>query len=621
MRPARQTIFVVLLLLFAVNIVADEARVGWMVYPYVLDKRMSEEGFRRLLGAKDVDYVGIQLFLGSKLDPLVKQRAHTLATAGKRIILQIWWGPSGAFPWERYNLPAIAMEREIRREFFTKGVDALLNDIGPKNIYAAHLLEESGMQFGFDIDIPGNPARDDDGYDNGNSYDNPANWVWRRGISGPNVLTIRRYNDRFRRETGLDMGFYPVWTPKQEKRYRRWVAQRFEAGAHIAFKEHAAKAHPHLRVYAFNSGYSLVPQSKYLDGQFTDPYSDTIGVYMSMRLRRILMRPNQELIGMVWGNRQLDRHPRLVQMAACYAAGCNVLSTFGDKETANDEWMNRVRATVKPFIGRPVVMGASPLLVLTGGALFSATLRNCQFWITGFAHYDVADKRTMEAVDLGRYKMIFAWGLEHPKLAEWVRAGGVLVSVRPGKDFLAREGILAAAADHGKRETIDYHPKAHIKKRLELAERYRLELQYVAERKVLAPAKVQKDRFLYVVDYGKGLIVTIPALCYVHAPWKYEPFWEDYRKLLVDVCRGALAARGLRAVANTCFDDPARGNDYLRVPDDKSGQTIYVLLTDTHGGNRSKTSFVIPGLDLVSGRRNVRFCHDNPVVIVEESGQ
>ena len=598
---------------------AAPPKVGWMIYPYKVD-RMSADQFQRLLGCTEAEYVGLQLMASPTYkDEVTKRRVAELVSAGKKIVLQIWFGAAPPISWERYNFPNIALDSTIREEFFAIATDPMIDYLGPKNLYAVHLLEETGMQFGWDVDMPGRPDRDDDGYETGNNFDNPANWVWGRCISGPNVLTIRKYNDLFRRETGLDMRYYPIWNPQEMERYKRWVQQTMEAGAHVQLAKHVHQKYPGLHVYAFNTGPALVPQSKGLDGQFIDPYTDTVGVYMSLRAFRSVMRPDQELVAMMWGNRDKPLGQRLPQQAACYIAGSNVLSTFGDREHQDDKWLNIVRDSVKPFLGRPVFRSRPKVLVLGGGS-FGATLRHVQFWITGFAQYDVCHPWADDVVGLDAYDLVLNWGTWRKGLREWTRAGGVLMTVLPRSAFLQTEGYLEPTGKRA-RKTLDYRPDAWMREHLGLQESYKLELDRVQGYVVKNTAKVHQDQFIQVVRYGKGLVVLLPALPYVHAPWKYEPHWETFRQLLTDLCRGALRYRGKSQVADTFFDDPKLGNDYLKATSADGRTTVYVLLTDAHGPHKSPTSFVVRGKDQVSGRTNARLCQEHPVIIIDREAQ
>ncbi|HEY3415280.1 MAG TPA: hypothetical protein VGM23_00220, partial [Armatimonadota bacterium] len=569
-----------LLLLPAHGCAAENARVGWMIYPYLLS--MPEDQYQRLLQSKDVEYVGIQVTAKSAYsDDQTKARVRELARAGKKIVLQLWYGAGRPFSWERYNFPNIALDPRIREEFFSKVTDPLIDFLGANNLYAVHLLEETGMQYGWDVDMPGRPDRDDDGYENGSNWDNPPSFTMERCISGPNVLTIRKYQEVCRAQTGLDMRLSPIWTPEQQEGFRTWVQQTMEAGAHNEFAKHVHKKYPGLRVYAFNMGPALGPQSRVLDGQFIDPYTSTVGVYLCLRGFRAVMRPDEELVGMVWGNREEPIPQRLPQQAACYLGGCSVLSTFGDNEYRDPQWFSTVRDSVNPFLGLPVFRSQPKVLLLERNP-FAASLRHAQYWITGFAQYDVCEDWAEDQISLDNYEMVFSYAGWHKGLPDWVRRGGVLVTVHPASNLLVTEGLLEAGGNP-KRETIDYRPDPWMREHLGLRESYPLQLDHRIDYPVKNTAAIHQDQFLYVIPYGKGLIVLISAICDVQAPWVYAPHWEPYRQLLTDVCRGTLIYQGKAQLADTCFDDPKLGNDYLKATSADGRYTVYLLLNDVHG--------------------------------------
>lgn len=601
---------------------AAPGKVGWMVYPYHIP--VKDEDYQRLLTWPDVEYVGLQWAAQESYAPsLTQQRAAELRRAGKKLIADLWFGPSKPFSWRYFNFPNIALDPQIRGEFFSQCVDPWMKYWGAENLYAVHLMEETGMQFGWDADVPGYPD-DVIGFDTPSSYDNPSSFRWSRSLSGPNVLTIRKFADRLKADTGLDLRLAAVWSGAENTRFNTWVQQKLEAGAHIQFAKYVHQKYPGVRVYAFNTGVAVLPQREVLDGQFLDPYIDTASVYTGLRNFRSLIKPDSDLVAMMWGNRDKPQPRRMPQQAACYLAGADILSTYGDRETESDEWMKVVHDSVKPFLGLPRFESRPRVLYLGGDVFGSAVLTAGDWWITGFAHYDVADAWMTGGVpsplkDLSQYQLIFAWNRYRPELEPWVRQGGILVGVWSGGELLEKAGVLEYAGKTRQFEG-EYRPSEWMRQNLRLRESYQLDLKPVAEYAVKKPQDLQQDQFLYVAPYGKGLIVHLPAIQHVHPPWQYEPGWEVYRQFLTDLCRGALQYRGLEDVADDCFDDPALGNDYLKMTSSDGKLTVYVLLNDTHGPNRSTTSFVVPGRDRVTGLDNVTFGEDHPVVMIEKGG-
>jgi hypothetical protein len=324
------------------------------------------------------------------------------------------------------------------------------------------------------------------------------------------------------------------------------------------------------------------------------------------------MRPEADLVAMVWGNRTKPIPQRMPQQAACFLAGSDVLSTFGDWEAGSDEWLNVVRDSVRPFIGLPRFESQPPVLFIGGQALFGATLHSGQYWVTGFADHDVQGVPG----PLDQYELVFSWGGSHPELADWVRDGGILVGVHSGAELLIEAGLLE---DTRKRSAFaeEYRPDPWMRENFGLAESYTLDMSHVHEYAVKDEATVKRDQFLYVAPYGRGLVVLLPAVQHVHPPWQYEPSWEVYRQLVTDVCRGALIYRGLEKVAEDAFCDPKLGNDYLKMTSRDGSLTVYALLTDSHGPNKSQTSFMVKGYDRVTGKEDVTFGEEHPVVVIE----
>ncbi len=109
----------------------------------------------------------------------VIRRTREAREANKRIVAQLWYGGWGRCNWSYYSLAHIAMDPKIREDFFRNVLDPTIDRLGPENLYAVHLLEETGMQFGTDLDEPGDPDDLTDGDDNG------SNCV--RGLLNPTI--------------------------------------------------------------------------------------------------------------------------------------------------------------------------------------------------------------------------------------------------------------------------------------------------------------------------------------------------------------------------------------------------------------------------------------------------
>ena len=69
--------------------------------------------------AKSVRYVSTQpIHTRAGVPPLARACVEALTKAGKQVILQIWWGPGGAFPWSKYSFANLALDERIRTDFW-----------------------------------------------------------------------------------------------------------------------------------------------------------------------------------------------------------------------------------------------------------------------------------------------------------------------------------------------------------------------------------------------------------------------------------------------------------------------------------------------------------------------
>ncbi len=598
-----------------------QAEVGWMIYPYRIPAQ--DEDYQRLLNCPEAKYVGVQWGDGLR-DDLQRQRAAELRRAGKKLIVQIW-----VSDWRNYNFANIALDAQMRNEFFRQCIDPFMRYWGPENMYAVHLMEETGGPFGWGDDIYGYPDAER-GYNFGGVYDNPRCYVESSVLGGPYWPGLRRFNDLFRQDTGLDMRRAPIWTPAQVARFNTWVQQTMEAGAHIQFAKYVHQKYPGVRVYAFNGGPALVPQGQALDGHFIDPYTTTLPVYHRFRSYRALLRPEAELVSMVWGARNANivgdkNRPaprRLCQQAVCYLSGADILSFFGDRESESDEWLNVARDSVRPFIGLPRFQSRPPVLLAVGNRNYPPPAETPSLWVTGLAHYDVEYLPWICPTDVGEgltplqpYKLVLGWFTAHPGLDAWVRQGGILVGVHSGGDLLVKAGLLEDTGESGRLS--GYQPDEWMRQHFHLQESYPLQVDPVKVYSVKDTNLVHQDQFVYVAKYGEGLLVFVPALCQVKSAWECEPHWEAYRQLLTDLCRGALLYRGEREIAEEYITDPEQGNDYMKATSSDGKITVYVLLDQLHGPHKSTTSFVVPGKDRVTGQTNVTFGEEHPVVVIE----
>ena len=144
----------------------------------------SEEQLNEVLEKDDYEYILFQVIRSDKvgaalegeLAPL-RRRLEKLVQAGKKPILEIWWGGGDRWSWEKWSLANIAMNESIRAEFFNQITDPIIDALGPQNLYGAHLLEELGLQFGTDAEVQNDCDNLADGeYLDGDAYTAPT-WI------------------------------------------------------------------------------------------------------------------------------------------------------------------------------------------------------------------------------------------------------------------------------------------------------------------------------------------------------------------------------------------------------------------------------------------------------------
>ena len=200
-----------LILLLEVN--SSVLGIGGLVYVNDL-QNLREGDLAKIRDGNEVEYILTQvilypsIFSGSSV--LERDRIVELSEAGKKVVIQFWFGPGGWYNWSYCSYPNIAMHKEVR-EYLFQVIDRAIDQIGPEHIYGAHLLEEDGF-FAVDIDEPGdwrqNKGGVRSGYEDGNAYNNFRNLTRLYNISTPwarKVPNVGQYAPEFMAETGLDM--------------------------------------------------------------------------------------------------------------------------------------------------------------------------------------------------------------------------------------------------------------------------------------------------------------------------------------------------------------------------------------------------------------------------------
>jgi hypothetical protein len=470
------------------------------------------------------------------------------------------------------------MDATIRRDFCAAVVAPLLDKVGPGNVYGAHLLEETGMQFGVDLDVPGDPSDLTDGDDNGSNWDQPS-WLGYGGVAGyiggPYVPNIRRYNDHFRKETGLDMREAALWAYTGGWQvYRAWVSRRLEAGAAVAFADYLHRHYPRIKAFTWDAvgwgqaGVSDMRTMKgKLDGLIMDPYSKAGGIFAAVRAPR-LIDANIEIIAVLWGCDDKPEGEMLNRAAAAYAGGADVVCFFGDtSHEADATWQQRL-GQFAAFTRLPPYDIRTRVLLITGHASWETRFAR-------FACFDIMSAYEADAVDLERYALVVIYEAgDLPTLRQFVRkAGRVLTDRAP--QFLLDEGLVREEllSTHPQKTDLDYRPAPWWREQMRLGESYPLEMVRRSEY-VPAAGNVHKDVPL-LVPYGKGeiCILQYPGGWHVLAPERFD----GLRRLLADLARGLLLRADAAAVADSALCAPAAGG-CLRVPSRRGNLVTYCLV-------------------------------------------
>ena len=543
---------------------------GVYLYRFTLDRNdgeRDEERWQRILNTPEVTYLCSQVSAPAPGERVIR-RVHEAATAGKRVVLQLWWGGSGRHNWSEFSLAHIAMDPAIRARFFAEVTDPLLEAVGPRNVYGAHLLEETGMQFGVDLDVPGAPDDLTDGDDNGSNWDQPT-WLNHGAvpgyIGGPYVPNIRRYNTQFKRDTGFDMREAAIWPSNGGwAAYREWVSHHLEAGAMVAFADHLHAKYPGIKAFTWDAvdwggagANNMRAMAGKVDGLIMDPYTNAHGIFAAVRAPR-LIDPDLEIITVLWGCDDEPAGEMLNRAAAAYAGGANVISFFGDKSYEDETTWRRRVAQFAPFTKLRPYKIRPPVLLITRHASWLQRL-------SGFAWFDIISDLEAAAVDLSPYALVVCYASpSHPSLAGYVRKGGRLLTTGPVR-FMLEEGLIGEKhlATHPRREEIDYAPSPWWRENLGLDALYRLELRRRFMYESAVPGAHAEHALL--IPYGKGEI----CVCQSPTGWHSGPpeRRQALRRLLADLGRGLLRRGGHDDIADLTVYDRRTGPGFLRIPD------------------------------------------------------
>ena len=203
--------------------------------------RPSAQEWQGILESPYVQYLLVAQGVGKQQDVVI-EHARQARQAGKKIVLQIWWGPEGKTNWAKYSFAHLAYDPELRALFGRDVIDATIESIGAENIYGVHLLEETGMQFGIDVAGHTDPdnLEDDDGFlkvrepktgelIDQNSYSQPFYTNYGKWPGGPRIPNLRRYRKQFLKQSGVDIDAHENWSDLEQYIFSRWCATDIQA--------------------------------------------------------------------------------------------------------------------------------------------------------------------------------------------------------------------------------------------------------------------------------------------------------------------------------------------------------------------------------------------------------
>jgi len=391
---------------------------GMVVYRAGSLDGLSTSGWERIINTPEVVYVLTQESPpGKAISEKARQSYQLLKKAGKKVILDIWWGPDGDYHWDRFNFPDIAQDERVRAEFFQEVVESVLQAVGVENLYGVHLLEETGLWYGYEKTV--HPY-----------YQVP-------GLQTPSV---RRYGPLLRKETGLNLDMAPIWNQEERFAFWRWACRSISsAAAHRVFGMYLKKRHPSLKVFHFEGLPDVATQnfteyqvmSGWYDGIVTDNYSSPEVTYWLVAYRT--MAPQAEIVSLVAGyfgtgaTTEVVEKVKEARLAAAVQAGMDGVGFFepdgkrvktmdyDDAEiwSFNVAAFRRVREKIKPLQERPLLI--IPTNISVGGYGIHEYLP-----FSGVRNFALIPAAESRLVNLSTYQMVVICGPNYyGKKATW----------------------------------------------------------------------------------------------------------------------------------------------------------------------------------------------------------
>lgn len=633
---------------------ADQIRTAVIVYG--LD-RLSEEEYQRILTAPEIDYVLFQQILGEDGVPeLTCSRAAELAAAGKRNMLQIWWGPSWPYPWSKYSFANIALDEDVREDFWREVVDRAIDAIGAGNLYGAHLMEETGMQFGTDVQFREDPDDFDTFEDDGRSYAHPFWSGWKKEYYGrtdiPNVI---RHEADFRELVGFGFEDDENWEPWQWHLFNRWVSTRLQSGGQVEFAKHIHESYPGLKAFTWdgilwggeNTRTNHHLEAEYFDGVVLDAYGDPGRGYMTQRAFRLLY-PDREIIHISWGGMGEDQQTTIGQrrqhVTAPYIAGHDVIGFWSsppnyrlpEKWALDTELLGRLK-TVEPLEHHPRLLIISARISDIYSLPFSFTcladfdiLPIWEAWDVDLSGYDTlildttgppGDAELLWDTEAFAEKHHFPGLLDYERINAFIEDGGAVIM--RGKWKLSEDcplfpvagGHVHTADDVAQRNytPLEYTPEGWWADEMGLRGSYSFGMGAY-------PLQVD-DPEAHVSDaaiafrHGEGACLIIPYHCNYDPEEPYDSeAWLSHRRLMGDLVRGFLRWAGKTETLEQCIADPGVGRHYRRAVSSDGSTEAWFRFGVGFAGELEPIA--LQGTDVLTGEQNPVLTQESPAAIL-----
>ncbi|MDD4559083.1 MAG: hypothetical protein PHX89_09160, partial [bacterium] len=591
----------------------------------------------------ETGYVMTTLRIGQEKG-LATERIAELAAHGKKIVLQLFWGPGGRYNWSYHSLVAIPFEKEVRADLFA-GIDKTIEAVCSENIYAVHLLEEMGW-FGIDICHAGDWHLNKYGILSG-AQDCTLYAIWKASKDckwSPAAPNIARQNATFQRMTGLDMKSSSSWDFEERYIFDRWCRQ-VSAMAEMAFFEHIKNKYPGIKCFTWHvirqeqnplksSEASLMATC--IDGAVFNPYSSLLSCYYGSFGPALTLYPNKEIIGVMWGGFD-SKNYRHARMTMAYLSGSKGLGFWEGNKTIRGEGDGAYSDLYPWPAGGQAMDYKVPEIWKLNTAIFKKLSHLPRFdrshsrilllgepeggphtiinAFSGYKSIDIVPPGYEQMIRLLDYDLVIGhlnsfsdynyWqnkygmpgpGLDMRKTEEYVKNGGLLLLSggaisQDGKLFLNK--YLFSTKKFQDIE-LRYKPEPVLGKKLNLEASYALELLQRTV-KVTKAENIQGDQFGYLISHGKGYVYYFPL--YRNRREKNEQSLQDYRTLLRDLSRGLLELAGKKSVADK-FVCP-KGYDFMEVENKSGSIKCYIWF----GG----PEFQVKGRDVLSGDKDPVF--------------